>query len=180
MREKCNCVWPMFLDTNKPFIIALCRPGYLLADPNEVAKLRYYAPDAVKAELARGGCVNVEDCETVTNSADCIVKCEDKKVTVEFTSLKELSEEARQALSRHIRKGADILVVYHPYPGSSVLLSLRNSVGVAEDKVVVGDIKDLLNICYSDYEKGTIILVSRLNGRVIESGGREFSVLILR
>ena len=182
MRDRCNCIWPMFLDTDTPIIVSLCRPGYFLADPNEKTKLRYYAPDDIKVELARGGCANVEECETVTNGTDCIVKCEEeeKEITIEFMTLRELKEEYLQSLSRHIKKGADILVVYHPYAGPSTLRSLRNSIRTAENEVVVRDIKDLLNICYSNYRKGTIMLVSRFNGRVIELGGKKFNILVLR
>ena len=115
MHDKCSCVWPI-LGTIVPTIVAICRPGYFLADPNEITRLRYYAPADVNAELARGGCANVEECETVTKDADCIVKHEEeeKEVTVEFMTLRELPDESLQALSRHIKKGADILVLNSP------------------------------------------------------------------
>ena len=182
MRDRCNCVWPMFLDSDAPIIVAICRPGYFLADSNEITKLRYYAPGNVKTELARGGCANVEECETAANGADCIVKCEEeeKEVTIEFMTLRELTEESLRSLSRHIKKGADILVVYHPFAGPSTLRSLRSSIRTTEIEVVVKDIKDLLNVCYSNYRKGTIMLVPRPIGRVIESGGKKFSILALR
>lgn len=177
MQDKCSCVWPI-LGTIVPTIVALCRPGYLLADPNEITRLRYYAPADVKAELTRGGCADVEECETATKDADCIVKCEDeeKEVTIEFMTLRELTEESLQALSRHIKKGADILVLDSPID-PIIVKSLLWNMGVS---VVEADIKDLLNVCYSDYKKGTIMLVSLSEERVIKSRGKKFSVIILR
>ena len=175
MQDKCSCVWPM-LNTIEPTIVAFCRPGYLLADPNEITKLRYYAPDDVKAELARGGCADVEECETVANGADCIVKCEEKEVTIEFMTLRELTEESLQALYRHIKKGTDILVLDSSI-NPIIVKSLASSMGVS---VVEADIKDLLNVCYSDYNKGTIMLVSLSEDRVIKSGGKKVRSLVLR
>lgn len=46
--------------------------------------------------------------------------------------------------------------------------------------IVEADIRDLLNVCYSDYKKGTIMLVFLSEEKVIKPGGKKFSVIVLR
>ena len=164
----------MFLDTDSPIIVALCRQGFLLADPNEAIKLRNYAPSDVRAELTRHGCADVDECESATDGTDCVVECGGKVVTVEFMTLTDLSGKSLESLSRHISKGVDVLIVY-PIPNPPMLERLREL-----GEVVKMDIKDLLNVCYSDYKKGTIVIVNLSKGRVIESRGKKFRVFALR